>query len=199
MKRGRRVSPTSLCEGSALPSHASVSQKPPLPLHPHLTLQVVFFWDLEARERNGVSRELEKCLASGWFSGSLKRIENEFKKNICAAWSVPVYLIEEKLWFHSHSGHILVKVHWGWVAASLYMTRQSSVNTWIDRNWKFSLNTFKVKLSQTTTVVSSYLTNSLFMKWRPCAHNHTPNVSLTLAGVREGSENQQHTHLWPEM
>lgn len=114
--------------------------------------------------------------------GVWKELKMNLKKNICAAWSVSVYLIEEKLWFHSHSGHILVKVHWGWVAASLYMTRQSSVNTWIDRNWKFSLNTLEVKLSQTTTVVSSYLTNSSFMKsWSP-------------AGVREGSENQQHTH-----
>lgn len=54
---GRRVSPTSPCDGSALPSDAGVSQKPPLSLHPHLTLQVVLFWDLEARERNKVSRE----------------------------------------------------------------------------------------------------------------------------------------------
>lgn len=42
-----RASLTSLCDASTLPSHASVSQEPPLPLHPHLTLQVMLLWDLK--------------------------------------------------------------------------------------------------------------------------------------------------------
>lgn len=39
-------SPTSLCDAPALPSDASISQKPPLPFHPHLALQVMLLWDL---------------------------------------------------------------------------------------------------------------------------------------------------------
>lgn len=42
-----RASLTSLCDASTLPSDASVSQEPPLPLHPHLTLQVMLLWDLK--------------------------------------------------------------------------------------------------------------------------------------------------------
>ena len=50
---------TSLCDASALPSHARVSQEPPLPLHPHLTLQVMLLWDLKELERDR-EREREK-------------------------------------------------------------------------------------------------------------------------------------------
>lgn len=71
----RRPSPTFLCDGSALPSHASVSQKPPLALHPHLALHVVFFWDLEARGRHGVSEQ-----RAGEIFGS-RVIHSEFEKN----------------------------------------------------------------------------------------------------------------------
>lgn len=42
---------TSLRDASALPSHTSVSQEPPLPLHPHLTLQVMFLWDLKFKKQ----------------------------------------------------------------------------------------------------------------------------------------------------
>lgn len=48
---------TSLSDASALPSHARVSQEPPLPLHPHLTLQVMLLWDLKELERD---RETER-------------------------------------------------------------------------------------------------------------------------------------------
>lgn len=48
---------TSLSDASALPSHARVSQEPPLPLHPHLTLQVMLLRDLKELERD---RETER-------------------------------------------------------------------------------------------------------------------------------------------
>ncbi len=41
------VSLTSLCDASALPPHTRVSKEPPLPLHPHLALQVMLLWDLQ--------------------------------------------------------------------------------------------------------------------------------------------------------
>ena len=41
---------TSVCDAVALPPHAGVPQEPPLPLHPHLTLQVVLLRNLGARE-----------------------------------------------------------------------------------------------------------------------------------------------------
>ena len=40
------TAPTSLCDAPALPPHTSVPQEPPLALHPHLTLQIMFLWDL---------------------------------------------------------------------------------------------------------------------------------------------------------
>lgn len=40
---------TSLCDAPALPSNASVPQEPPLPLHPHLALQVMLLRDLRGQ------------------------------------------------------------------------------------------------------------------------------------------------------
>lgn len=53
-----RVLPTSLSDASTLPSHATVSQEPPLSLHPHLTLKVMLLWDLKEERESRKGREV---------------------------------------------------------------------------------------------------------------------------------------------
>lgn len=51
---------TSLYDASTLPSYASISQKPPLTLQPHLTLQVVLLGDLRDCMKEKTKREKKR-------------------------------------------------------------------------------------------------------------------------------------------